>query len=172
MSVDGVRRQACVRVLQVGIGLVAQAWDKNVPENIYLRPEIAGGCLSRNDEIGIVDPERLMHAARTHVGNHCGKARGKLMLHVKIPLHHISALRVWVGIGGAQSIRGELNILAPKVEKWIGTRSCVRTYCRWLFVHGILKERGRLSCQKDELIGQRLHVEHADPTTDRRFTIL
>ena len=45
-------------------------------------------------EIAVIGAERLVHAMRTDIANHCRQARGELTLHVKVPLHHVVTLRV------------------------------------------------------------------------------
>src|SRR5215469_13716650 len=102
-----------------------------------------------------------MHATRAYIGDHRRQARGKLLLHVEIPLHHVIAFGVRLIKGGTQSVRRKGNILAAKVEK--GTRTWVegRATCSGgIFEHGVRKEGDRLGYQKWKLVGQRLHIKH------------
>src|SRR6266436_4252567 len=64
-----------------GIRRIASVWPADkVSVDIYLGPEIAGGGLGRDDQIGFIHAERLMHATRSYVGNHGRKVRSQLVL--------------------------------------------------------------------------------------------
>src|SRR2546428_8590783 len=104
-----------------------------------------------------------MHATRTHIGEHCRQAGGKLLLHVEIPLHHVIAFGGRLIIRGTQSVRRKGNILAAKIEKgartWVEGRA---TRSRGILDHGVRKEADCLSHQKWKLASPRLHIKHTD----------
>ncbi len=80
---------------EIGIDRVegAPVWIK--------RPDITSRRLGGNDQVGLVNAERLMYAARSHVSSHGRQAGSKLVLHIEVPLRHIVALRIRIGVSSS-----------------------------------------------------------------------
>ena len=91
----GERRASCVR-----------ACDQ-VPVDIDLRKKISQGGLSGENQIRFIDPERLVHAARSDIGKQGGQIRRQLLLYVEIPLHHVVSFRLRIDEGRTQRVGGE-----------------------------------------------------------------
>ena len=109
-----------------------------------------------------------MHASRADIGDHRGQTRGKLLLHVEIPLHHVVAFGTGVNIRGPQSVGRKLRVLAVKIGKRIRTSA----KSEGIFHHGVGEERNCLRNQERELIGHRLNVEHANAAANGSLPIL
>src|SRR5260370_25036014 len=138
------------------------------------RPHISRRSLSRDDHVGVIYPEWLMHAPRAYIGDHGGQTLGKLLLHVEIPLHHVVAFGTGVDIRGTQSVCRKLNILATKIGKWIRTRyqRRRRAFSRGILNHGVGEEWDCLGHKKRKLIEQRLNIEQADAAANGSFSII
>ena len=112
-----------------------------------------------------------MYPTRAHIGDHGSHARGKLLLQIQIPLDYVIAFWVWLGVSGTQPVRTKDDILATKVGKRIRTWRGRIAGSRGILNHGVLKEWHCLGGQKDELVGQRLDIEHPDSPADGSFSI-
>src|SRR6266853_2414929 len=61
---------------------------------INLREEVASGSHLWQNDIAVVDAERLMNPARANVTNRCREVVSEFPLDVETPLHHIIAMRM------------------------------------------------------------------------------
>src|SRR5258708_29808129 len=152
VRIDRIQRTAKVRVVGV----------------CHKRPHISRRSLSRDNEVGVIHPEWLMDAPRAYIGDHGGQTRGKLLLHVEIPLHHVVAFGTGVNICGPQSVGGKLRRLAVKIGKRI------RTSAKYggILNHSLGEELNCLRNQERELIMHGLNGKNADTAPDRSFPVL
>jgi len=78
-----------------------------------------------------------MHTARTNIGDHCRNAWGELLLHIEIPLHHVSAFGTRVGIGRAHRFAGKLDVQAAKVKEGVGQPWGAHTFVKSLVLRTV-----------------------------------
>src|SRR5258708_33461480 len=72
--------------LRVGNALVSAGID--------LREEVASGSHLWQNDIAVIDTERLMNPVRANVTNRCREVVSEFPLDVETPLHHIIAMRM------------------------------------------------------------------------------
>src|SRR6266404_3960354 len=100
MRVVGIRGDTYGRVRirrAVGIGCIA-LWGIEVSEHIYFRPEVSSGGLPGYENACVVHAEGLMHTSRANIGDHRCQAGRELILYIEVPLRHVIAFGVGIGI--------------------------------------------------------------------------
>src|SRR5258706_13823695 len=102
-----------------------------------------------------------MAGARTYIADKSRPASGDFVLNVQIPVEHVRAVWVWVNHAITNLLPVEIEIrvrcACPQSGRRIGSND--------------LKRRSGGGIQT-ELIGQRKHIENAESSADRGFTIL
>ncbi len=103
-----------------------------------------------------------MDAARPDVSDHRCHAWGELILDIQVPLAHVIAMGVRIGVSGAQFV-GWKGAGQPIEEAY--------RISRGVFEHRVLEERRRLGHQQNVLIGQRQHVKQTNAAADSQLAV-